>query len=192
MAFSKTSKNGSEFTWIARLALLRDAVFVRQMALVFVVPLLVLGLLLVVLDWPPDRERLGLILRVVLGIAALFLALYAFVIFGVLRGRQEIRYTLDETGVRMETAGPLKYMNWVRLLLVLSGKPTYAGIGLITPGPQADHIPWKQVQKVIADPQAMTITLRRQRTDLMVIYCTAENYEQVLTRVRTNAAQKET
>lgn len=192
MTSSETSKHGSEFTWIARLALLRDAVFVRQMALVFVVPLLVLGLLLVVLDWPPDRERLGLILRVVLGIAALFLALYAFVIFGVLRGRQEIRYTLDETGVRMETAGPLKYMNWVRLLLVLSGKPTYAGIGLITPGPQADHIPWKQVQKVIADPQAMTITLRRQRTDLMVIYCTAENYEQVLTRVRTNAAQKET
>jgi len=183
----KPTENPSELTWVAKLPFVRDPVFIRQMALVFVLPLVVVGLLLVVISWPLDSQSLSMILKIVLVTGAVVLALYVFVIFGVLRGRQELRYTLDAKGVREETAGPLKHMNLVKLLLVLSGKPTYMGIGLMAQGPKSQRITWKRIEKFVPDPQAKTITLRKGRTDLMVLHCTEENYEQVLTRVQAHA-----
>jgi hypothetical protein len=159
------------------------------MTLVFVLPLVVLGLLLVIISWPLDTESLGLVLRIILVTGGVMLALYLFVIFGVLRGRQEIRYTLDGKGIREETAGPLKYMNIVKLLLVLSGKPTYAGIGLMAQGPKSERVTWKRVQESVPDPEAKTITLRKGRADMMVIHCTEENYEQVLAWVQAHAGR---
>lgn len=185
----KSSENPAELTWVAKLPFVRDPVFIRQMSLVFVLPLLVLGLLLVIIEWPLDKQSLGMIVKIVLLAGAVVGALYLFVIFGVLRGRQELRYTLDAQGVREETAGPLKHMNIVKLLLVLSGKPTYMGIGLMAQGPQSERITWKRVEKFVPDPQARTITLRKGRTDLMVVHCTQENFEQVLTWVRTHAGR---
>ena len=189
MIVPKLTKNPPELTWVAKLPFVRDPVFIRQMALVFVLPLVVVGLLLVVISWPLDSQSLSMILKIVSVTGAVMLVLYVFVIFGVLRGRQEIRYTLDAKGVRQETAGPLKHMNLVKLLLVLSGKPTYAGIGLMAQGPKSERITWKRVEEIVPDPQAKTITLRKGRTDLMVLHCTEENYEQVLTWVQTHAGQ---
>jgi hypothetical protein len=181
----KLTDNRSELTWVAKLPLARDPVFIRQMSLVFVLPLVVVGFLLVVISWPLDMESLSMILKIVLVTGGVMLVLYAFVVFGVLRGRREIRYILDEKGVREETAGPLKYMNFVKLLLVLSGKPTYAGIGLMAQGPKSKHVTWQRVQESIPDPQAKTITLRKGHTGLIVLHCTEENYDPVLTWVQT-------
>jgi len=189
MIASELTQNPSELTWVAKLPFVRDPVFIRQMSLVFVLPLVFLGLLMVVIQWPLDMQDVSMILKIVLLTGAVVLALYLFVIFGVLRGRQELRYTLDAKGVCEATAGPLKYMNIVKLLLVLSGKPTYAGIGLMAQGPKSERITWKRVEKFVPDAQANTITLRKGRTDLMVLYCTQENYEQVLTWVQTHAAR---
>lgn len=186
MTESETTGNPSELTWVAKLPFVRDPVFIRQMSLVFVLPLIVLGALLVVLEWPLDRQSLGMILKIVLLVGAVMLALYLFVILVVLRGRQEIRYTLDAKGVREETAGPLKHMNIVKWLLVLSGKPTYASIGLMAQGPKSERITWKRVEKVAADPPTKTITLRKGRTDLIVLHCTAENYDQALAWVQAH------
>jgi vacuolar-type H+-ATPase subunit I/STV1 len=183
----KISDNLPEITWVARLPLARDPVFVRQMSLVFLIPLAVLGIIMVVIEWPLDMQRLGMIAKVVLLTGAVLLVLYLFVIFGVLRGRQEIRYTLDAKSAREETAGPLKYMNIVKLLLVLSGKPTFASIGLMAQGPKSARITWKRVEKVLPDPQARTVTLRKGRTDLMVLHCMEENYEQVLSWAQARA-----
>jgi hypothetical protein len=75
-----------ELAWVVRLPFARDPVFIRQMALVFVLPLVVLGLLLVIILWPLDRESLGLVLRIVLVTGGVVLALYALVIFGCCAG----------------------------------------------------------------------------------------------------------
>jgi len=182
----KLTENPSELTWVAKLPFARDPVFIRQMSLVFVLPLVVVGFLLVVILWPLDMESLSMILKIVLVTGGVVLVFVVFVIFGVLRGRQEIRYTLDVKGVREETAGPLKHMNFVKLLLVLSGKPTYAGIGLMAQGSKSEQVTWKRVQEFVPDPQAKTITLRKGRTDLIVLYCTEENYDQVLTWVQAH------
>ena len=182
----KLTENPSGLTWVAKLPFAREPVFIRQMSLVFVLPLVVVGFLLVVILWPLDMESLSMILKIVLVTGGVVLVLFVFVIFGVLRGRQEIRYTLDVKGVREETAGPLKYMNFVKLLLVLSGKPTHAGIGLMAQGSKSERVTWKRVQEFVPDPQAKTITLRKGRTDLIVLHCTEENYEQVLTWVQAH------
>ena len=184
MHSTHTPENLSELTWVARLPLVRDPVFVRQMSLVFLVPLIVLGIILVAIEWPLDAQRLGMIAKVVLLTGAVMLSLYLFVIFAVLRGHQEIRYTLDARSAREETAGTLKYMNIVKLLLVLSGKPTFTSIGLMAQGPKSERVTWKRVETVLQDPQEMKITLRKGRTDLMVLFCTQDNYGQVLSWVK--------
>jgi hypothetical protein len=142
---------------------------------------------MVVISWPLNAESLSGILKIVLLTGGVMLALYVFVVFGVLRGRQEIRYTLGEQDAREETAGPLKHINLVRWLLLASGKPTYAGTGLLTRGPKFQRVTWERVEELVPDPQAKTITLRKGRTDLMVLHCTEENYEQVLTWVQAHA-----
>jgi hypothetical protein len=181
------SDNLSELTWVARLPLARNHVFVRQMSLVFLIPLAVLGIIMLAIEWPLDLQRLGLIAKVVLLTGTVMLFLYLFVIFAVLRGHQEIRYTLDAKSAREQTAGPLKYMNIVKLLLVLSGKPTFASIGLMAQGPKSARITWKRVEKVVPNPGGKTISLRKGRTDLMVIHCTEENYIEVLNWVHVHA-----
>lgn len=186
MSQSTAPEKTLELTWVAKLPLARDPVFVRQMAMVFLLPLLVLGLILAVIEWPLDLQSLGTVLQVVLLTGAVLLVLYLLVIFGVLRGRQEIRYTLDGKGVHQEVAGPLKYMNWVKFLLVLSGKPTYAGIGLLATGPQSARLTWKRVESIAPDSQARTIGLRKDRTELLLLHCTEDNYEQVLARVESH------
>ena len=189
MTESKLTENPSELTWVAKLPFARDPVFIRQMSLVFVLPLVVVGFLLVIILWPLDMENLSMILKIVLVTGGVVLVLYVFVIFAVLRGRQERRYTLDGKGVREEAAGPLKYMNVVKLLLVLSGKPTYAGIGLMAQGSKSERVTWERVQEFVPDPQAKTITLRKDRTDLIALCCTGENYEQVLTWVQAHVSR---
>ena len=189
MNVSERGSNPAELTWVAKLPFVRDPVFLRQMALVFVLPLLFLAILLLIISWPLDREALLMVLKVVLLTGGVMLALYAFVILGILRGRQEIRYTLNAQGVLTETAGPLKHMNLVKLLLMLSGKPTFVGIGMITQGPQSERVAWEDVQTCVPDPQARTITLRKRRTDLMVIHCTEGTSESVHGWVVTHMGQ---
>ena len=184
MSSPHITENSSELTWVAKLPFVRVQVFVRQMSLVFLIPLFVLGLILVIIEWPLDAQTLGMIARIVLLTGGIMLVFYLLVIFGVLRGQQEIRYTLDAKGAHEETAGPLKYMNIVKLLLVLSGKPTYMGIGLMAQGPKSERVTWKRVEKFLPDPEARTLTLRKGRTELMVLHCTEENYDQALTWVQ--------
>ena len=62
----KPTENPSELTWVAKLPFARDPVFIRQMSLVFVLPLVVVGFLLVVILWPLDVESLSMILKIVL------------------------------------------------------------------------------------------------------------------------------
>lgn len=181
------TEDRTELSWVAKLPLARNRVFVRQMALVLLIPLVFLGLLMLVLEWPPDLRGLGVVAKVVLLTGSILLALCLFVVFGVLRGRQELRYTLDAEGVRETTAGPLKHMNIVRLLLVLTGKPTYAGIGLITPGPHSAGVAWGCVDTVVPDPRTRTITLCTGSTDQLVIHCTLANYEQALAWAKAHA-----
>jgi hypothetical protein len=56
-------------------------------------------------------------------------------------------------------------------------------------GPKSERITWDRIEKYVPDPLAKTIILRKGRTDLMILHCTGENYEQVLTWVQTHVGQ---
>ena len=173
----------SQITWVAKLPFARDPVFLRQMTLVILVPLAVVAVILIAILWPLDRASVVLIVRIVLVAGGFVLVLYLFVIFGVLRGRQQLRYTLDDEGVRVETAGPLKHMGIVKRLLILSGKPTYVGIGLMAQGPTSENVAWSELDGFTPDPHARTITLRVGKKDFAIVRCTKDNYEDVLASV---------
>jgi len=168
-------------SWVTHVSFWRDPLVAKQLAFVIVFPLLVLFGLLLALEWPVDRDEFWWVTRAVLLIAALILFLYAFVIVGLLRGRIATRYTVDSIGFKEESAGFLKYMNVVRWLLLLSGKPTFMGVGLLARGSSAVSVPWSEVDAVAADDQQRTITLYGGDQELMVVRCN-DNYDDVVRR----------
>lgn len=183
MGQSQARQGSSTLTWVAKESLVRNPVFVRQMALVLIIPLVVLALIMLIVSWPPSAETLGMLLRVVGITGGILLALTLFVVLVVLGGRQQTRYTLNAKGIQAQAAGALKHMNLVKALLVLTGKPTYAGIGLLTPGTQTWRVAWEDVRGADFDPQALTVTLHTGEADdeaePLVLHCTAENFAAV-------------
>jgi hypothetical protein len=183
MGESQARRGANQLTWVAKESLVRNPVFVRQMALVLIIPLMVLGLIMCIISWPPSGETLGMLLRVVGITGGILLALTLFVVFVVLGGRQQTRYTLDEQGIRAKAAGALKHMNLVKALLVLTGKPTYAGIGLLTPGTQSWQVAWEDLRGADFDPQALKVTLHTRDEDdgaePLTVLCTPENFAAV-------------
>lgn len=183
MGESQARGRAEGLTWVAKESLVQNPVFVRQMALVLIIPLMVLGLIMCIISWPPSGETLGMLLQVVGITGGILLALTLFVVFVVLGGRQQTRYTLNAKGIQAQAAGALKHMNLVKALLVLTGKPTYAGIGLITPGTQGWRVTWEEVRGADFDPQALKVTLHTRDEDdgaePLTVLCNAENFAAV-------------
>ena len=155
----------------------------KQLALAFGLPLLLLFALLLVISRPLDLETVAAQAKFTVLVAAVIAGLLAFVVVVLLRGRTETRYTLDAEGVKEETAGFLKYMNVVKALLLLSGRPSAMGAGLTAQGPTAVSVPWSRVDGFACDAAARTVTLSRAGRGVMVVRCAADNYAQVLMRV---------
>jgi len=160
-------------------------VVAKQLALVFGLPLLFLFALLLVISRPLDLQTVAALAKFTLLIAAVIAGLLAFVVVVLLRGRTETRYTVDAEGVKEETAGFLRYMNVVKALLLLSGRPSAMGAGLLAQGPTSVAVPWSRVDDFTADPVARTVTMRRTGRDVIVVECTAATYEAVVRRVES-------
>ncbi len=156
------------------------------MLLVFLLPLLFLALLMVASFWPLDAESLKMIAMILLATGGVVLFLYLVVIFIGLRGREDIRYSLDDDGICKAVSGLLKHMNVIKWLLMLSGRPTYVGIGLMTRDTKPERMQWSQIKKIHPDPKNNTIFLNENLDTSMPIYCTEENYRQVLEWIQTH------
>ncbi|MFQ5460746.1 MAG: hypothetical protein ACE5EL_08135, partial [Anaerolineae bacterium] len=152
---------GAPITWVARSSLWSDPVVAKQLAFVFGFPLLFLFALLLVISRPLDLETVAAQAKFTLMVAAVIAGLLAFVVVVLLRGRTETRYTVDAEGVKEETAGFLRYMNVVKALLLLSGRPSAMGAGLLAQGPTSTSVPWQRVDGFLSDPVARTVTLNR-------------------------------
>ena len=181
---TETSSNAGAppLKWCVTFPFKEDPQVVRQLALVIFLPLLLVYLFLLALELPITLDEFWRISKVMLAVSVFVVLLYAFVIVVLFRGRQELCYRLDTEGVKVQSGGIVKHMNLIKLLLVLSGKPSAMGAGMLAQGPTNETLLWEKVERVEGSHVDKTISLHKGRSEQLVVQCNAENYETVLVR----------
>jgi len=178
--------------WVAPFPIWHNRVVIQQLALVFIIPLLVLLAILVLILWPPDGEKLLLMGRIVAITGGIFLALLLAGTAVVSAGGYEMEYRVGEQGIGGRPHGRTARKNrLINLLLVLSGRPSAMGAGMLAQSRQVEYVAWKDVGRIEADPRQRTIALYRGRRPLMVVACDDAHYEAVLQEARTALARNQ-
>lgn len=184
----KAEENTME--WVASLSILQNRVVVRQLGLVFFLPLLFLALLLIVVSGPTDWEGWVLVGKIVLITAAVLLALLLIAVFLFYGGRYEYKVRLDEKGIDVRPYGRTAKKNTIaNTLLIFSGRPGAMGAGMLAQSRQDEYVAWKEVDRVIPDERDKTITLQKGRRPLMVFPCNDEEFEAVVRFAQGAAAR---
>lgn len=179
------------FEWTARLKMWRSGLLMGQLALVLGIPILLIGLLLIGLDWPPDMELLSSVLQVMAVVAAIFLVLLTLALGLIYRGGYDYHYIIDADGIRATTTGRTAQTNRiVNTLLMLSGRPSAAGAGILAAARQDEYLAWSDVSAFSVDARQYTITLKSGPLPAMLVVCEAAQYSAVLEFVRA-ATRKE-
>ena len=166
--------------WVGRLSILGNRAVMRQLILVCVIPLLLLGLLMTILTRPSNPAEWGAVGKVVLLTAAILLGLMAIAVLAIYGGGYEYRFRLDAEGIRCRPHGRTASKNRViNALLRLSGNPTAVGAGMLAEARQQEYVAWREIDTVIADDRRRTLTLQRGRRPLMVVPCDEASYAAV-------------
>jgi hypothetical protein len=171
-------------TWKASLRLLTNVVVIRQLFFVLVLSVLCVLAFLLLLEAFEGHLSLDsawrylLIALLILGGLSFLAALVMLVIYG---NKYEYQFTVDEVGVKAETVGGTRRKNVIiNWLLLLSGRPGPAGAGLLAASRQRELVKWKDVDWLDFNPEKKEIVLRRGKRAVMLVQCTAENFDRVL------------
>ncbi|RMG24632.1 MAG: hypothetical protein D6724_05640 [Armatimonadetes bacterium] len=166
---------------------------IQQLGLALGIPLVIVFLLLLALDWPPDVESLLRSIKVVGGVGAfIFFVLLPIALLVTFAGGYEMEYRLNERGIGGRTVGRTAKRNAiVNFLLILSGRPTAMGAGMAAQARQVEYVAWKDVQRVEADPKRRLITLKKGRWPLMVVACDEAHYDAVLQEAQAAVIRNE-
>ena len=175
-----------DLRWDADLRLFSGAMMLRWTAAV-AVTLLVMALIMGVALVPGEGWKVFFrMLPLFAAVAGGLWLLGVLVMAVVFRGRYAVRYTLSDTGIRLETRSKAaKFANRAVVVAgVLAGKPGAVGSGLIAQSQETQEVRWGGPLRVEASDADHVVTLRGPWRPLMVVQCTAGNYRDVLARVR--------
>lgn len=171
-------------TWQANIPLLSTSLILKQLSIVFLIPTACLLIFLLALAWFEGQLTLTLagnyllVLTLIL-VGMLVLSMISMVI--VYGNQYQVKFTVNHNGVQSTTVGKTKRKNiLINTLLVLSGRPGFAGAGILAASRQTELVKWKSVTDYKANLEKSTIQLYRGKHTLMLIQCTAENYLDVL------------
>jgi hypothetical protein len=152
----------------------RQSLVLRQLGLALGSGVLLVALLLIALGDPLTWAYVGKVLGIA-GLVAATLLVLAVIAIGVLYGgRYEMIYRLDDEGIEGRPAGGTARRNRaVNLLLLLSGRPTAMGAGLMAASRQVERVAWRQVERCEQDARGHALSLYAGRKRLMVVFTDA-------------------
>ena len=101
-----------------------------------------------------------------------------------------MQFHLSPQGTRVESLSQRgKWGNRVAVVLgVLSGKPGLAGAGLLGMAQEMVSVEWREVYRINVYPQTRVISLMNSWRVVVRLYCTPDNFSQVVEAVREGAA----
>lgn len=173
---------GHDLRWQASVPIMGTPIIVRQLALAIGLPFGIVILVLLVTSGGDRYAWYGVGL-VVLLLAATWLAVR--ILYG---GRYDAEFLLDADGARasLDTTSRRRSRGVSRLAVaagMAAGQPTVAGAGLLAAGNQSQYLTWDEVRRVDQDRTHRTIVLRGPAVAHVALFCTTENFDEVLAHV---------
>jgi len=169
-------------SWEVDLAPAQTAAVIRQLAIALVTGIAfvwLVGLVAMASEGTLQEGGLWAWSRT-LAAVLLVVALLAGLVLTTLYRRYRYRYDMDSEGITATTVGSTHRLNAiVNGALVLFGRPSAAGAGLLADSRQTERVRWAQAGGARLVPAQRQIELRQGRRTVMVIQCTDENWEQV-------------
>lgn len=154
------------------------------MSVTALVMVLILGTIFVAQgEW----DTLGGLILMAGGCSAGLWLLGLIIMAVMFRGRFHVRYTLDDQGLRLESAEALaKKANRAAIVLgALARSPGVAGAGLLARASETVTVRWKGGFVAVPKPARHLIALRNGWRTVMFVQCTADNFDTVLARMQS-------
>ena len=181
----EVSHDTGSLSWTVSQQLFQDTVFLRQMAIVLGVTLLVMTILFIIIIKPNNLDKLGQLLQLVVIVGGILLGLFLISILFFYGGHYVYLYNLNAEGIERRPSGNTARKNiLVNFLLILMGKPTAMGTGLLAQTRRVERLAWKNVNRVVSDPNRKIITLYKGKKLLMVVGCDDKQFETVLSQTQ--------
>lgn len=107
--------------------------------------------------------------------------LFIIVVYG---GKYDVEYSIDQKGVscryQEKQRKKNKVINTVLILTGLfTGKPTYAGAGILAASRQEEFMSWKNVKKIKFVDRNSIILLEGGFAENITLFCEVHQYEQI-------------
>ncbi|MBN1631927.1 MAG: hypothetical protein JW990_19405 [Thermoleophilia bacterium] len=179
--------------WQATISIWRSSVVLRQLAAVLIIAVAFVWILMIIItaaEGDLDRAAFWSFSRIALIILAVLVGLTILVVALFYR-RAEYRFEMDEHGISASTAAGTRKKNAViNTLLVLSGRPSAMGAGMLAASRQDERVRWKDVDSYSVDEKRRQVALRRRRRTVMLVQCTEENLEAVASFVEGRVTRR--
>jgi hypothetical protein len=175
-------------TWETRIRLLANPSIWNSMLLALGIPSVLLGLFLAFLAKRPE-----FILLVPLGALSILFGIFFLVAVVIdLFGGFKVTFFLTTLGVRSVAGKGAKAASTVAVLAgALAGKPGVVGAGILAESEQNVFIPWSAITKIKIKAWRRYILIKREwGCKPIALYCTSENFAQVLDLLRQYAGEK--
>lgn len=179
-------------TWDISFPLLTSRFFIYDMFKITIITFLIVsGILAGIFAFQANRGQLAGVLGIIGIIALGFLGMYMLVSLLWFGNRSETRFTVSKKGIFAEMIRNRdKVVNRALVILgLLTGNPRIAGTGLIAMSRESVGIQWDKVHKVKEYPMPRVITIMDSWHVVLRLYCTPENYGQVIEAVRAYAEE---
>ncbi len=121
------------------------------------------------------------VLTMTAALSGVLFLLFLFVMLAVLGNRMLLRFTVNNDGVLCETLSrTARTANRLAIVIgILAGKPGTAGAGMIGLSQEAVFVEWKSVFTVKCSDRGQVVILRNRWRQVMLIYCSADNFADV-------------
>jgi hypothetical protein len=132
-----------------------------------------------------ETDAIGPIWLLTLACCGGLLVLSLLVMLLVFRDRMRFRFSVSDDRILVETIdATARPANRLAVLAgVLAGKPGAAGTGLIATSQESQSASFDGAFRAEYRPRSRAIVLRNRWRMLLVVYCTAENYDRVAARI---------
>lgn len=189
------SKQQPEFSWEIDFPLITNflvlSAWLKAMGAAYLVIMIIFGTVLLGAGEIADLPELAWIFALVMIGVALAGLLIMLVVFG---NRFKARFTLTDKGIRYEGIDT-RARALARITVVtgvIGSNPRTTGAGLLAVSNERVDLEWTGAFEARYHPKRRTIAIRNQWRDLLHLYCTEENYEQVKQRVEQELVAKGT
>lgn len=184
-------------TWTFDVPMLTNRFVLSGLAKALGIPFAVLAVIIgVAMRDSPDWSGFGYA-AIFIGIWLALTVLAIFVIYG---NRYPSQFVVDGRGALMAPTRRLYRKNTAlnTTLVVagaLAGRLAAVGTGLIAQQSQGAGITWRDARRAVRYPKQRAVALRNSWRNVLILYCTDENYDQVADLVdyyveRTNARRE--